>query len=138
MKRKYIHHYNSLLYLKVLIEQYGISLLRLEEAKLLDLLSAVARKTGDAFEPQKERKKSVRSSIVKDRTGSIRPGITTMQRENNYSKNAIVELQAVLDQTIVDMTVLRDQKDREIEELKNEIQNMVIFYMWHFVLLIYY
>lgn len=102
------------------------SLLRQEESKLLDLLTTVARKSGDSIEPTKERNKS-RSSVLfaKERTGSIRPGISSLQRENATTKSAVVELQALLDQSFLDMKNLRVEKDKEIQKLAAAAQKMV-------------
>ena len=102
------------------------SLLRQEESKLLDLLTTVARKSGDVVEPTKERNKS-RSSVVfaKERAGSIRPGISSLQRENATTKSAVVELQALLDQSFLDMENLRAGKDEEIRALTQAMEKMV-------------
>jgi hypothetical protein len=111
------------------------ALLRQEESKLLDLLTAVTRKSGDTFDPSaptggRERSKSRVGSVLfaSERKGSIRPGISSTQRECAHSKNAISELQTLLDQSILDMNVLREEKDKEIKQMGETMEHMVIHY----------
>jgi hypothetical protein len=111
------------------------SLLRQEESKLLELLTAVSKKTSnDVVEPKMHSKEKNRTNDLfsnnsnrkNDRLNSVRPQITQSYREAHYSKNVINELQALLDQTMIDMQKMKDDRDRDMEILQQRIKTLVI------------
>jgi hypothetical protein len=102
------------------------SVLRMEESKLMDLLSTVSRKV-DGVELKDKRIAAPygRQKSMTNMTGASRPQISQAYREVNYNKNAINELKGLLDQATIDMQHLRESKDRDIEELRHKITAMV-------------